>query len=244
MINRVIYEGFTVRDPEFKEFDDGCVANFSIGCDRPYTAPNGDKLVDFLLIVARNDLARSVMQYNRQGRRVLIEGRTQVRHYGEGADRKFITECIASYVRYLDDKVPDQGNANNNDGRDSHPGQYEGQNGQHTQNQLQTGYAQPRENGQGAPTRQRSNGWNNRNQGNGSASNNGGNGNRNYGNNNGSSRSGSGNPPATGTGGNTGNRNYSSNTSSGSSSGGNTGNRNYSRNNGGYSNNRQPAPYA
>ena len=96
-MNQVICRGRLGRDPQIRATSKGTsVANFSVACDREY---NGQKLTDWINVVAWGKLAEAVGNLVRKGDEVLVQGRMGTRKYTakDGSDR-YITEVTAEFV--------------------------------------------------------------------------------------------------------------------------------------------------
>lgn len=96
-MNQVICRGRLGRDPQIRATSKGTsVANFSVACDREY---NGQKLTDWINVVAWGKLAEAVGNLVCKGDEVLVQGRMGTRKYTakDGSDR-YITEVTAEFV--------------------------------------------------------------------------------------------------------------------------------------------------
>ncbi|MBD3176221.1 MAG: single-stranded DNA-binding protein [Armatimonadia bacterium] len=103
MVNSVVLVGRLGRDPELKVTSGGIsLCKFSIAVDRPYRSQGGDKVTDWLDIVAWRDRAEFCANYLQKGTMVAVEGRIQVRKWEtpEGDPRKMY-EIQADNVQIL-----------------------------------------------------------------------------------------------------------------------------------------------
>lgn len=103
-MNKVILVGRLCTDPELKYTPSGvAVANFRIAVDRSYKNAQGERVTDFIDIVAWRQQAEFVNTYVTKGRLVLIDGSLQVRQWQtpDGQPRRN-TEVVAENIRALD----------------------------------------------------------------------------------------------------------------------------------------------
>lgn len=104
MYNRAILIGRLTADPELKTTPSGIsVTSFSIAVDRGVKPKDGEKITDFINIVAWRQTAEFLAKYFSKGKLVGIEGSIQTRNYEDKhgnkrtavevvADRAFFTE--------------------------------------------------------------------------------------------------------------------------------------------------------
>lgn len=103
-MNKAILVGNLARDPEVRYTQSGkAVASFSIAVNR--YAGNGENTADFIPVVVWDKLAEICGNNLIKGRKILVEGRIQVRNY-EGKDgvKRYVTEVIAQNVEFMDSK--------------------------------------------------------------------------------------------------------------------------------------------
>ncbi len=103
MVNSVVLVGRLGRDPELKVTSGGApMCKFSIAVDRPYRAQSGEKVTDWLDIVAWRERAEFCGSYLQKGSLVAIQGRVQVRKWEspEGEPRRAY-EILAENVQIL-----------------------------------------------------------------------------------------------------------------------------------------------
>lgn len=109
-MNKAIIIGHLARDPEIKYTQSGkCVGSFTVAVNRPKRQGQEKSEADFIPVVAWDKLGEIVGNNLTKGRRVLVEGRMQVRSY-ETADkqRRYVTEVIAQNIEFLDSKKPEE----------------------------------------------------------------------------------------------------------------------------------------
>lgn len=104
-MNKVILVGRLARDPEVRYTQNGkAVASFSIAVNR-FGGGQGQEQVDFISIVAWEKLAEVVGNNLSKGRRVLVEGRLQIRSYdGNDGQKRRVAEVIAQNIEFLDSR--------------------------------------------------------------------------------------------------------------------------------------------
>lgn len=104
-MNKVILVGRLSQDPEVRYTQNGkAVASFSIAVNR--FAGSGQKdAADFIPIVAWEKLAEICGNNLTKGRRILVEGRLQIRSY-ETADgqKRRVAEVVAQNIEFLDSR--------------------------------------------------------------------------------------------------------------------------------------------
>lgn len=113
-MNKVILVGRLANDPEVRYTQAGkAVANFNIAVDNGY---GDNKRTDFIPVVAWEKLAEIVGNNLSKGRKVLVEGRLQIRSY-ETADgqKRRVAEVVAQNAEFLDSKQA-SGGANGGSG--------------------------------------------------------------------------------------------------------------------------------
>lgn len=111
-MNKVILVGRLARDPEVRYTQNGkAVASFSIAVNR-FVGAQGQEQVDFIPIVAWEKLAEIVGNNLAKGRRILVEGRLQIRNYvnQETGEKRRIAEVIAQNIEFLDSRKPEEPN--------------------------------------------------------------------------------------------------------------------------------------
>lgn len=110
--NKVILTGRLAQDPEVRYTKTGKpVASMTLAVGRPSFQGQEDT-ADFIPLVAWEKLAEVCGNNLSKGRKILVEGRLQIRSY-ETADgqKRRIAEVIVTYVEFLD--YADRGAGNN-----------------------------------------------------------------------------------------------------------------------------------
>jgi single-strand DNA-binding protein len=105
-LNRVTLIGHLGADPEVKPAGETTATKFNLAVADRWKDKNDEKQehTNWVPITVWNGRGENLPQYIRKGSCVLVEGSLRVTSYGEGADRKFYTEVVASNVVFLDKK--------------------------------------------------------------------------------------------------------------------------------------------
>lgn len=109
-MNKVILVGNLARDPEVRYTQTGkAVASFTIAVNR-FGGGQGQNQADFIPIVAWEKLAEICGNNLTKGRRVLVEGRLQIRSYdaADGQKRR-VAEVIAQNIEFLGNRPSNGG---------------------------------------------------------------------------------------------------------------------------------------
>jgi len=103
--NHVTLIGTLKDDPETKKIGKQTKTAFTIGCER-YAGQNKPYEVDFFNIVLWGKLAEIAGEFLKKDKKILVDGRLQVRHYGDsGENRRWITEVIGENLKFLSNPV-------------------------------------------------------------------------------------------------------------------------------------------
>lgn len=111
MLNHIVTMGRLTADPVRRVTASGIpVTSFSIACDRDFKNADGEKVTDFIDIVAWRNTAEFVSKYFTKGRMAVVDGRLQLRDWidREGNKRRS-AEIIANSVNFGDSKPKEQG---------------------------------------------------------------------------------------------------------------------------------------
>ncbi len=101
--NHVTLVGNLVKDPESIKIGKKSKSSFTIAVER-YAGKDKEAEVDFFNIIAWGKLAEVVSEFLTKGKKVLIDGRIQVRSYENDGQRRWITEVIAENLKFLSPK--------------------------------------------------------------------------------------------------------------------------------------------
>lgn len=103
MLNKIILIGRLTRDPELRYTKTGyAVTRFTIAVDRQFKGKDGKKETDFIQVVAWQKLAEIFCQYMTKGKLISVDGTLQIRDYEDKGEKKYISEVIASDIRFLE----------------------------------------------------------------------------------------------------------------------------------------------
>ena len=101
-LNKVIIVGRLTRDPEVRYTQTGkAVASFSVAVDNGY---GENKKADFIPVVVWDKLAEVCGNNLTKGRRVLVEGRLQIRDYEKDGQKRRAADVVAQNIEFLDTK--------------------------------------------------------------------------------------------------------------------------------------------
>lgn len=109
MLNKWIGMGRLTRTPDLKNTPSGVdVATFSMAIDRNYKGQDGQKVTDYVDVVAWRQLAKLVGKYLEKGRMVVVEGSWQMRDWSDREGNKRRTwEVIAENIYFADSRRTD-----------------------------------------------------------------------------------------------------------------------------------------
>ena len=98
--------GRLVQDPEVRYTQSGkAVASFNLAVENNF---GNEKKADFIPIVAWNKLAEICGNNISKGRKILVEGRLQIRSYeAQDGQKKRVAEVVAQTIEFLDYKKSD-----------------------------------------------------------------------------------------------------------------------------------------
>jgi single-strand DNA-binding protein len=101
-MNKVIIVGRLTRDPEVRYTQAGkAVASFSVAVDSGF---GENKKADFIPVVVWEKLAEICGNNLSKGRRVLVEGRLQIKDYEKDGQKRRQADVVAQNVEFLDGK--------------------------------------------------------------------------------------------------------------------------------------------
>lgn len=110
-MNKVIIVGRLTRDPEVRYTQTGkAVASFSVAVD---TGFGENKRADFIPVVVWEKLAEVCGNNLTKGRRVLVEGRLQIRDYEKDGQKRRAADVVAQNIEFLDTKQAVSGGSSN-----------------------------------------------------------------------------------------------------------------------------------
>jgi len=102
--NHVTLVGNLTKKPESKKVGDHTKTNFTIAVTRDFKV-NGEEVTDFININTWGKLAEICNQYLDKGKKVLVDGRLQIREYENKNEKKWFTEVVAENMKILSPKV-------------------------------------------------------------------------------------------------------------------------------------------
>ncbi len=101
--NHVTLVGNLTKDPEQTYIGKKCKSSFSVAVER-YYGKDKESEVDYFNIIAWGKLAEVASEYLVKGKKVLVDGKVQVRRYDDNGERKWITEVVAENLKFLSPK--------------------------------------------------------------------------------------------------------------------------------------------
>lgn len=110
MLNKIFIMGRLTATPELRRTQSGTpVTSFSLAVDRDFKEQNGERLTDFIDVVAWRATAEFVTKYFTKGRMAVVEGRLQIRSYKDRNDKVCrVAEVVADNVYFGDSKSDSQ----------------------------------------------------------------------------------------------------------------------------------------
>ena len=111
MLNRWVGMGRLVHNPDLRNTTNGKnVASFTVACERDFKDQNGERVADFIDVVAWGNTAVFAGKYLSKGRMVVVEGRWQMRDYTDrNGNKRRAWEVLASNVYFTDSPKKDAG---------------------------------------------------------------------------------------------------------------------------------------
>lgn len=102
MLNKVFLQGRLGADPELRTTPNGVeVATVSIAVDRDRKGTNGERLTDWVTIVAWRNAAKFLAQYFPKGSVVIVAGRLQMRNYTDrDGNKRTAAEVVAENLYF------------------------------------------------------------------------------------------------------------------------------------------------
>lgn len=106
MLNTICLVGRIVHDPELKNTNSGnAVTSFAVAVERNRSGQDGEKIVDYIDVVAWRKTAEFVSKYFKKGSWIAVNGSLQTRSYEDrdGKKRK-VFEVVADNVHFCGGK--------------------------------------------------------------------------------------------------------------------------------------------
>ena len=102
-MNRFFGIGRVTATPELEQTNSGVAyTRFGIAIDRSYKDQDGEKITDFLNVVAWRGLAETCAKYIEKGRQIAVVGTVNTRTYtGQDGVKRTVTEIVADNVEFL-----------------------------------------------------------------------------------------------------------------------------------------------
>ena len=105
-MNKAILIGNLTRDPEARATSSGTsVCSFTVAVTRRFANQAGERVADFIPVVAWRGLADTCIRYLHKGSKVAVCGMIQTRSYdAQDGTKRYVTEIVADEVQFLDTK--------------------------------------------------------------------------------------------------------------------------------------------
>ena len=101
-MNKAILIGNVTKDPTMRTTKSGVAAcGFTLAVNRRYKDASGEKITDFIPVVAWRKTAELCGKYLEKGHKVGVVGEIQTRSYDKEGIRRYVTEVIADEVEFL-----------------------------------------------------------------------------------------------------------------------------------------------
>jgi len=109
-LNEVIIGGRIANDLELKVTPSGVsVTTFSVAVDRNIKSADGERITDFINVVAWRQTAEFITKYFRKGSAICIIGSLQVRSWTDNnGNKRYATEVIADKAKFVESKSSEQ----------------------------------------------------------------------------------------------------------------------------------------
>lgn len=102
-MNKAILIGNLTRDPEYRTTPGGvAVCRFTLAINRRFADAQGNRVADYINVVAWRQTADLCARYLAKGRKVCVEGQIQTRSYdARDGSKRYATEVVADAVEFL-----------------------------------------------------------------------------------------------------------------------------------------------
>jgi len=106
-MNKVILIGRLCAEPSVHHTaSDISVSSFTLAVDRKFKNSDGDKMTDFISIVAWKNLSDFVQKFVNKGMKLVVIGSMHIRNYEKDDGTKvYITEVIAEEIEFAESKI-------------------------------------------------------------------------------------------------------------------------------------------
>lgn len=109
-MNTTVISGRLTRDVEFKHYNGGTSARFTVAVDRNLSKEkkneferNGQPTADFINCVAFGNLAETIKNYTAKGLRVQVQGRIQTGSYQNNQGQTvYTTDVLVQNIEFID----------------------------------------------------------------------------------------------------------------------------------------------
>lgn len=110
-MNNCNFIGRLTKDPKIKKTTKGkAYCSFSLAVDRGYKDIKGDKIVDFIPILAWDPLASTIANYFKKGSLIGINGRMESRTYEEEGNKMTAYSIVVISFDFIQGNKPQEAN--------------------------------------------------------------------------------------------------------------------------------------
>ena len=102
--NHITIVGRNTKDLNLQKVGESSKLKIDLAVDRPYRKEDGTCETDFIPCIIWGKLAEIAEKYIRKGSPCLIEGRLQIKTWGEGDAKKWFTEVLVENFQILENK--------------------------------------------------------------------------------------------------------------------------------------------
>lgn len=110
-MNRIVLVGRLIKDPELKVFEESgkSMTRFIIAVDRTFKNASGERMVDFIPIIAWGKKAEIICEYMTKGKIISICGRLKTGSYlDEHGNKKYTAEVVVDEFQFIGNKSKNQ----------------------------------------------------------------------------------------------------------------------------------------
>lgn len=102
-MNRITVSGRLVKDPEVRYSPTGkIICRIVLAVEREYLNKDGQREADFIPIVFWEKAAEIAGNNLSKGKKILVEGKFQTRHFmNDNGEKKYTTQIIANRFEYM-----------------------------------------------------------------------------------------------------------------------------------------------
>jgi single-strand DNA-binding protein len=120
LMNKTMQTGRLTKDPELKLIAGSgtSTCTVTIAVDRKFKK-EGQPDVDFIPCVFWGKTAEALVNYQKKGNKIAVEGRIATRNYDKDGTKIYVTEIIVEELEFLDKKDSATSSGNNSSGNNT-----------------------------------------------------------------------------------------------------------------------------